>query len=131
MYAISDLRYTLHLGAVSREQCVALLPAFRHQVSGAQQMLANWHRDTVKRLNIDIDGTRRKRDGIEEIIYFLPGLVNNELNFRTIDKDTADIIDEQTLGNSSKYEPEQSDLYHEDVQLIAKEGKVYYLPESS
>lgn len=28
LYKISDLRYTLHLGAVSREQCAALLPIY-------------------------------------------------------------------------------------------------------
>lgn len=36
-YKISDLRYTLHLGAVSREQCVALLPTYTKQVSDTQE----------------------------------------------------------------------------------------------
>lgn len=33
LYKISELRYTLHLGTVSREQCVALLPIYTKQVS--------------------------------------------------------------------------------------------------
>lgn len=81
MYKISGLRYTLHLGAVSREQCVALLPVFKQQVVDTQTRLTNWHQDTAKRLNIDIEEIRRKRDGFDGIIHFFPGLIKNELNF--------------------------------------------------
>lgn len=130
MYKISDLRYTLHLGAVSREQCVALLPVFRRQVIDTQTRLTNWHQDAAKRLNIDIDETRRKRDGFDRVIHFFPGLIRNELNFRTIDKSVANIIDEQSYSNGSSFKYEQTELYLKDVQLIVKDGKVYYLPES-
>ncbi|NLK96694.1 MAG: hypothetical protein GX272_01265 [Epulopiscium sp.] len=127
---ISDLRYTLHLGAVSREQCVALLPIYTQQVVDTQARLTNWHQDTAKRLNIDTEESRRKREGLDRIIHFLPGLIKNELNFRTIDKSIANMIDEQVNGNSNGHQQEQTELYLEDVQLIAKDGKVYYLPES-
>lgn len=130
MYKISDLRYTLHLGAVSRKQCAALLPVFRQQVIDTQTRLTNWHQDTAKRLNIDINETRRKREGIDGVIHFFPGLIKNEFKFRIIDKSIANIIEEQTDNNGNSYKQEQSELYLEDVQLIAKDGKVYYLPES-
>ena len=39
LYKISDLRYTLHLGAVSREQCIALLPTYTNQVNETQGRL--------------------------------------------------------------------------------------------
>lgn len=32
LYKIAELRYTLHLGAVSREQCIAILPTYTKQV---------------------------------------------------------------------------------------------------
>lgn len=130
MYKISDLRYTLHLGAVSREQCMALLPIYRQQVVDTQARLTNWHQGNTKRLNIEIEETRRKRDGLDGVIHYIPGLIKNELNFREIDKTTANMIDEQIYGNSSSYKQEQSELYREDVQLISKGGKVYYLPET-
>ena len=130
LYRISDLRYTLHLGAVSREQCVALLPIYTQQVVDTQAKLTNWHQDTAKRLNIDTEESRRKREGLDGIIHFLPGLIKNEFNFRTIDKSIARMIGEQANGNSNDHQQEQSELYLEDVQLIAKDGKVYYLPES-
>ena len=40
LYKISDLRFTLHLGAVSREQCTALLPPYTQQVEETQTRLS-------------------------------------------------------------------------------------------
>ena len=65
LYKISDLRYTLHLGAVSREQCVALLPTYTKQVSDTQERLTAWHDGTTQRLGIETDEIRRKRAGFD------------------------------------------------------------------
>ena len=130
LYKISDLRYTLHFGAVSREQCTALLPTYTKQVSDTQEMLAGWHRDSVKRLSIDTENEKRKRDGFDGFIHLLPGLFNNDLNFRAIEKDTAAMIASQTLSSDETTQQDNSDLYAEDVQLISKDGKIYYLPQS-
>ena len=130
LYKISDLRYTLHFGAVSREQCTALLPTYTKQVSDTQEILAGWHRDSVKRLSIDTENEKRKRDGFDRFIRLLPGLFNNDLNFRAIEKDTAAMIASQTLSSDETTQQDNSDLYAEDVQLISKDGKIYYLPQS-
>ncbi len=60
------------------------------------------------------------------MIHFLPGLFNDNLKFRTIEKDTARMIEKQSASNIHEYDT--SDLYAEDVQLISKDGKIYYLP---
>lgn len=129
LYKISDLRYTLHLGAVSREQCTALLPTYIQQTADSQARLTNWHQETTKRLTIDTAETRRKREGLDGAIHFLPGLINGDLNFRSISKNTASMIDAQACGHEGIHLNDASDLYLEDVQLIARGGKVYYLPE--
>lgn len=129
LYKISDLRYTLHLGAVSREQCVALLPIYTQQAADTQDRLSNWHRDMSKRLNISLEDGKRKRDGFDGIVHFIPGLFNDKLNFRSIEKSTARMIVTQTSGYEVHHQ-DTTDLYAEDVQIIAKDGKVYYLPES-
>lgn len=126
---ISDLRYTLHLGAVSREQCVALLPTYTQQVADTQGRLSNWHQDIVKRLNISPENGKRKRDGFDSVIHFIPGLFNDELNYRSIEESTASMITTQASGYEEHCQ-NTTDLYAEDVQLISKDGKVYYLPES-
>lgn len=123
---ISELRYTLHLGAVSREHCIALLPTYTNQVAETQKRLTGWHQTTTERLGIDISEVRRKRAGFDGVIHFLPGLFNDNLKFRTIEKDTARMIEKQSASNIHEYDT--SDLYAEDVQLISKDGKIYYLP---
>lgn len=125
---ISDLRYTLHLGAVSREQCIAILPTYTKQVQDTQSRLAAWHEGTTERLKIDTDEARRKRAGVDGVIHFLPGLFDEDFNYRSIEKSTADMIRAQASGENTLY-IDKSELYSEDVQLIAKDGKIYYLPE--
>lgn len=129
LYKISDLRYTLHLGAVSREQCIAFLPAYTKQVSDTQERLTAWHKDTVERLGIETDEFRRKRTGFDGAIHFIPGLFNDKLNFRGIEQKTSDMITAQTAGHENARYTDTSELYAEDVQLISKDGKIYYLPE--
>ena len=128
LYKISDLRFTLHLGAVSRAQCTALLPTYTQQVEETQTRLTHWHQETTKRLSVDTTETRRKRDGWDKAIHFIPGLINDEWNFRSISERTAGMIDSQ-VGGRSKMCHDTSDLYIEDVQLFSKNGKVYYLPQ--
>lgn len=130
LYKISDLRYTLHLGTVSREQCVALLPTYTKQVSDTQERLTAWHDETTQRLGIKTDEIRRKRAGFDGVIHFIPGLFNDDFNFRSIEKKTAKMITAQASGHESLHVVDTSELYAEDVQLISKDGKIYYLPES-
>jgi hypothetical protein len=130
LYKISDLKYALHFGSVSREQCTALLPTYAKQVADVQEKLSEWHQNTTKRLSIDTSETRRKRDGLDGVIHFLPGLFNDDFNFRSISKNTASMIEVQAIGRGDAHPYDDSNLYQEDVQLIAKNGKVYYLPES-
>ena len=128
LYRISDLRYTLHLGAVSREQCVALLPTYSRQVEETQQRLAAWHNDTTQRLKIDTSEIRRKREGLDGVIHFIPGLFNDNFNFKAIEENTAEMIKTQSEEHNDWCEYDTSDLYSEDVQLIVKGEKLYYLP---
>lgn len=129
LYKISDLRYTLHLGAVSRAQCVALLPTYTQQVADTQGRLSTWHKETAKRLTISAEDGKRKRTGFDGVVHFIPGLFNEEFNFRAIEKSIASMITTQASGYEIHHQ-DTTTLYGEAVQLIAKDGKIYYLPES-
>lgn len=129
LYKISDLRYTLHLGAVSREQCIAILPTYTKQVQDTQRRLAAWHEGTTERLKIDTNEVRRKRAGFDGVLHFLPGLFDEDFKYRSIEKSTAHMIRTQASGENT-LSIDKSELYSEDVQLIAKDGKIYYLPET-
>lgn len=128
LYKISDLRYTLHLGSASRDQCIALLPVYTNQVSETQTRLTAWHKETANRLGIETDESRRKRAGFDGVVHFIPGLFNKDLNFRAIAKKTASMIAEQSSGYETSHKADTSELYNEDVQIISKNSKIYYLP---
>lgn len=129
MYKISDLRYTLHLGAVSREQCADLLSTYQKQIGDTQELINVWHYKTAKRLGIKIDEICRKRAGFDGAIHFIPGLLKDEYKFRSIDMKTVKMIIEQAMGYEEQCATYTSELYNEDVQLISKDGRLYYLPE--
>lgn len=129
LYKIAELRYTLHLGNVSREHCVALLPLYTSQAEKTQELLTEWHQTTAERLKIDVSEIRRKRVGLDGAVHFIPGLFKDDLKFRSIKEDTAEMIKTQSLGTMNEYDT--TDFYSEDVQLISKNGKIYYLPSES
>lgn len=126
---IGELKYTLFLGQVSRQQCESMLSTYVEQVTDANSFISNWHTETTERLGIDIQEMKRKRMGLNGAMYFIPGLFKDELNFKAIDENTANLISTQTNEDINATN-QSSELYSEDVQLIAKDGKIYYLPEA-
>ena len=128
LYKISDLRYTLHIGAVSRGQCAALLPTYTKQIEDTQTLLAGWHQTSIKRLGIDTDEIRRKRAGFDGFIHLIPRLFNDNLKFKAMDERTVDMITDQASVKSIVHSQDTSNFYAYDVQLISKDGKIYYLP---
>lgn len=63
-----------------------------------------------------IDHEMKKTDLISKV-----GISSNTL---------AKMITAQASGHESLHVVDTSELYAEDVQLISKDGKIYYLPES-
>ena len=59
----------------------------------------------------------------------LDGISYQNLN-NIIENKTAKMITAQASGHESLHVVDTSELYAEDVQLISKDGKIYYLPES-
>ena len=129
LYKISDLRYALHLGSVSRQQCSSLIPVYTKQVGDAQSLISTWHKNTIERLGINTEKSKRKRSGFDGFIHAFPGFFNDEFNFCEINKTTTKMITEQASGRI-KQNTDASELYDKDVRLISKDGKIYYLPDN-
>ena len=102
------------MGAVSREQCVALLPTYTKQVSDTQERLTAWHEGSTQRLGIETYEIRRKRSGFDGVIHFILGLFNDDFNFRSIEKKTAKMITAQASGHESLHFVDTSELYAEE-----------------
>lgn len=126
---ISGLKYALHLGNVSKEQCSALLPTYAKQVSEASAKLSEWHDANIERLQIDIDEQKRKRSGLDGVVHWLPGLFDEKMKYREVAETTVNMIEMQSSLDTVSNQEVKDNLYDEDVRLIAKEGKIYYFPQ--
>lgn len=129
MYKISDLTYALNLGAISRENSYALYLPYAKQSEGTLVKLNEWHDERVKRLEINVDESRRKRQGVEGFFIGALGLFNDDFNYMKMSQSTIARIEHQAENTSTIKGVESEDLYQEDVRLIAKDGKLFYLPQ--
>lgn len=129
MYKISDLTFALNLGAISRENSYALYLPYANQSKTASQKLNDWHMEHCKRLGISTEKSRRKRQGISGFVMSMFGHFNDDFNYKKISQRTASLIEHQAVGVSIKM-AEGDDLFKEDIRLIAKDGKLYYLPKA-
>ena len=127
LYQLSELRFTLHLGKVSREQCATILKTYQSLTLKSKETLPDWNQHCMNKLGIDLDENIRKRKGIDGAIHFLPGLFKKDLNYRMIDENIVDTIKTQMSSKIPEYAYQRSNLYNEDVQIISKGGKLYYL----
>lgn len=130
MNKLGDLTYALNLGAASRENCYALYRPYVKQADGALVQLNEWHKDNILRHKIDVASSKRMRNGIEGFFMNIPAVFNNDLHFKKIPKDTVRMIRKQSDGSSAQMHKNEGDLFREDVRLIAKEGKLFFLPKT-
>ena len=128
MGKIGELTYALNLGAVSKENCYAMYLPYAKQTEAALVQLKDWHKENASKLEIDVESTRRKRQGIEGLFMNIPALFDEELHYKSISGRTAEMISRQTFGTADVKPADDKDLFQEDVRLVAKEGKLYYLP---
>ena len=55
------------------------------------------------------------------------GFFKDDFNYKKMSEKTVALITHQGEGSILAM-PEQDDLFHEDVRLVAKDGKLFYLP---
>lgn len=128
MYKLSELVYVLNVGAMSREHSFALYQPYAKQSEGTLAKLKEWHDEHVDRLKISVEDSRRKRQGIDAFFAGIFGLFDDKYNYIKMSQGTIERIEHQTNSVSSVKLVEADDLYQEDVRLIAKDGKLFYLP---
>lgn len=124
---LAELRYVFSLGRTSRQQCMALLEVYGEQTAEVHQRLHTWHEEATQRLGVIVSKRKRRRNGMDAAVFFLGGLVNEDLNFVDFSQELADMIREQ----SSFQLPVVCDLstwYEQPAQLVFKEQTIFYLP---
>jgi hypothetical protein len=126
---ISKLTYLLGKGEISAEQSYIVYNDYCERSTQTRNLLRQWHDRQVKALRIDLDKERVSKAGFEAVVSAIPGLIDEKYKYIELRRDFADEINAQTNAvTTTPDEPKQ--VYDEDVQIIIKDGKYYYLPPS-
>ena len=127
---ISKLTYLLGKGATSNGQCYSMHRKFLTQSAQTRTLLGEWHGKQVKALRIDISRERISKTGFEALIAAVPGLFVDDIKYKGLQHGLAEkIVVQSRKGLAAPAEP--VDVYDDDVQIIIKDGKYYYLPLES
>ena len=127
MFMISDLNYVLHLGALSNEQAYAAYDSMFNQTSKSIERMQKWHLVHRKKFGIDTDQAMLKRKGLDAIIHKPLGLIDEIHNYRKMSKQEVVNIRNQVNTQVENRLEMTRDLYQEEVKVVIKDGKIYYL----
>lgn len=122
---ISKLTYLFGRGDISNEMSYSIFNTYLKQSNLIRASLEEWHGKHVGLLGIDIDKNRRNKTGIAAI----PGIVNDDWKYKELESGLGQKINAQKAKNQFTLN-EAEDIYDKDVQIVIKDGKYYYLPES-
>lgn len=129
LFQMSELMHALYLGTASKSHCHEICNMYYKQVYDCQSKLQLWHHTHEDKFAIDTGSIKRKRMGLEGIIFKLPAyLISEDLKYKSISESTAKMIESQKSDINSISQVNDIDLFQEDVDVIAKDGKLYYLP---
>lgn len=128
---LAELTYTFGLGYISRENSYALCDPYTRQSLQTQEELNAWHGRVSSKLEIDLPNSRRKKQNIQGAAWAVPGLFNNNLRYAEIPSATKAKINRQLYGGTTEAYRETTDYYNQDVNIIKRNGKTYYLPAAS
>ena len=127
LYEIDNLTYTLYLGKEPKEKCFKLFREYYEMNDSVLRKLNTWHDNVCDKLQIDISENRMRRKGFRWLGKKIDTVSNWNLTYKKMDNDVVKMIEHQLNGPVFKNE-DNPDLFQEDVTLIKKDGKIYYLP---
>ena len=70
---------------------------------------------------------KRKKDGIGKLVTAVPGAFNKELRYKAIPEEDLTMIAKQISTEKILEDDSASDPFKKDVELIYRDGKVYYV----
>lgn len=122
---ISELKYTYYLGQATKDYCGSVACKCFEQSLRVSHRLNAWHSANFEKYQIDVSNNTRKRFGWDKLIYTVPSWIDEKYKLKSLSESTAKRIEQQT---SEPIKNNGFDIYSDDVKLIAKDGKIFYLP---
>jgi len=127
LYEINILDFTFNLGIKSKEQCFGSFSKHTEKIKELHDQLDEWHEKQCNVLKIDINECRRKHTGVLGLLNKPISVINDKWNYKKVDEKTIQMIKDQT-AKVSEITYSSENLFDDDVVIIAKKGKYYYLP---
>ena len=93
----------------------------------SRQLVPKWHLSNLSKLGIELDNNRFKKQGIERIVAKPLSLIDKNWDYKKLEPSLKNKIIHQNQNEEVAIYG-QDDLFDEDVELIIKDGKYYYLP---
>lgn len=126
---ISKLTYLLGKGSISTERSYSSFNKYLELSVQTRTLLGQWHDRQVKALRIDLEKERITKAGFEAVVSAIPGLFHDKFKYNELSQSLINEISTQAKNIPERLaEPKQ--VYDDDVEIIIKDGKFYYLHES-
>ena len=126
---ISKLTYLLGKGGISSDMSYSLFNKFLEQSIQTRNALEQWHDSQVQSLRIDLNKNRILKSGIEGVVSTIPGLIDDDWNYKVLKQGLVEKISTQTK-EKLKISEKPMEVYNDDVEIIIKDGKYYYLHDA-
>ena len=127
LYQIDDLDFVLSMGKRSKEYCFGSFPAHTKKLEDSRSAIIAWHEKQCDKLKIDVENERRKSIGLLAKVFEKPiGAINEKWVYKSIDKETADLIKRQ-ITESNSYAYDADNPFEKDVEIVVCGDKKYYV----
>lgn len=124
---INELDFALSMGNKTKEHCYGSFAIHTKKLNEIHAHMLSWHKEHCELLQIDVDSERRKHTGVIAKLFEKPiGAINEEWNYKSIDKDIVCLIRSQT-SEQPQHTFSTENLYEKDVEIVVKGDKKYYL----
>ena len=130
LYQINILDFTLHLGIKDKEQCFGSFTLHTSKIESIHTRLVGWHNTQCEVLKIDLTESRRKHTGFLALLEKPISWINDDWNYQEIGGQMVKMIKGQT-ADISTISYTVDNLFNEEVEIIAKGGKYFYLPKNN
>lgn len=129
LYQINTLDFALYLGRKTREHCFGSFEIHKEKEKALHDSIVSWHNEQCDLLKIDVNEAKRKQTGLLGLLEKPIGLINKELLYKQIEKETIRLIKSQ-IADLSQIDMSASNCFEEDVEIYIMDGKKYYLPKN-
>lgn len=126
---ISKLTYLLGKGSISSERSYSTFNKYLKLSVQTRTLLGQWHDRQVKSLRIDLEKERISKAGFEAIVSAIPGWFVDKYKYNELRQSFVNEISTQ-VKNIPENPVEHKKVYDNDVKIIIKDSKYYYLCDS-